>query len=127
MRRTRTDTRPAAHPPAHSRLLAEPGEHTRPIDWQAVTAARPEVLLVLPCGFPPDRTEHELHLLTALSEWNDLPAVRDGRAWILDGPAHFNRPGPRVVRGAEILAHALHGVRMGAPPTADEARPLPGT
>ncbi|MFJ8043573.1 cobalamin-binding protein [Kitasatospora sp. NPDC096147] len=106
-------------------LLARPGEHTRPMEWTAVLEARPEVLLVLPCGFPPERTERELHLLTGLPGWADLPAVRDGRVWVLDGPAHFNRPGPRVVRGAEVLAHVLHGVTSGEPVTAAEARPVP--
>lgn len=106
-------------------LLAQPGEHTKAMEWQAVLDARPDVVLVLPCGFPPDRTESELHLLTELPGWADLPAVRDGRVWILDGPAYFNRPGPRIVRGAEVLAHVLHGATVGEPVTAGEARQLP--
>ncbi|MEV6134342.1 cobalamin-binding protein [Streptomyces violaceusniger] len=107
-------------------LLAAPGAHTQPMTWEAVRAARPEVVLVLPCGFPPERTLRETELLTRLPGWTDLPAVRDGRVWVLDGPAYFNRPGPRVVRGAEVLAHVLHGVQPGTAVTADEARPFPG-
>ncbi|MFE9840715.1 hypothetical protein [Streptomyces goshikiensis] len=38
------------------RLLAAPGEHTRPMGWEAVGAARPDVLLLMPCGFAPERT-----------------------------------------------------------------------
>ncbi|MFD5095296.1 hypothetical protein ACFWMR_32160 [Amycolatopsis thailandensis] len=60
-------------------------------------------LLLIPCGFPPERTEAELPPLTGLPGWDDMPAVR-----VLDGPAYFNRPGPRVVDGAEILADVLH-------------------
>ncbi|WP_432113312.1 cobalamin-binding protein [Streptomyces sp. S1] len=105
-------------------LLAAPGEHTGPMTWEAVRAARPDVLLVLPCGFPPERTLRERELLTSLPGWEDLPAVRAGAVWVLDGPAHFNRPGPRVVRGAEVLAHVLHGVRAGRPVTEAEAFPL---
>ncbi|AEM85363.1 cobalamin-binding protein [Streptomyces violaceusniger] len=107
-------------------LLATSGEHTKPMTWEAVRAARPEVVLVLPCGFPPERTLRETELLTRLPGWTDLPAVRDGRVWVLDGPAYFNRPGPRVVRGAEVLAHVLHGVRAGTAVTADEAGLFPG-
>ncbi|GAA2239620.1 MULTISPECIES: cobalamin-binding protein [Kitasatospora] len=103
-------------------LLAEAGEHTKPITWDAVRSARPDVLLVLPCGFPPARTEREFHLLTGLPGWDELPAVRDDRVWILDGPSYFNRPGPRVVRGVEVLAQILHGVRTGDTVTVDEAR-----
>ncbi|MEU9618925.1 MULTISPECIES: cobalamin-binding protein [unclassified Streptomyces] len=105
-------------------LLAEPGEHTEPMTWDQVRAARPDVLLVMPCGFPPERTLRERDALTSLPGWDDLPAVQAGSVWVLDGPAYFNRPGPRVVRGAEILAHVLHGVRAGAAVTADEARPF---
>lgn len=96
-------------------LLAAPGEHTTPVAWQAVLDARPDVVLLLPCGFPPERTMAELDLLTRLPGWADLP-----RVWVLDGPAHYNRPGPRVVRGAEVLARVLHDV--GPPVTPAEAR-----
>ncbi|GAA1714682.1 cobalamin-binding protein [Streptomyces yatensis] len=106
-------------------LLAASGAHTKPMTWEAVRTARPEVVLVLPCGFPPERTLRETALLTRLPGWADLPAVRDGRVWVLDGPAYFNRPGPRVVRGAEVLAHVLHGVQAGTAVTADEACPYP--
>ncbi|WP_410599232.1 cobalamin-binding protein [Amycolatopsis sp. lyj-90] len=85
-------------------LLADAGEHTRPITWDAVVGARPDILLLIPCGFPPERTEAELPLLTGLPGWDEIPA-----AHILDGPAYFNRPGPRVVDGAELLADVLHG------------------
>ncbi|MFJ6934702.1 cobalamin-binding protein [Streptomyces sp. NPDC101132] len=105
-------------------LLAEPGEHTQPMTWEAVREASPDVVLVLPCGFPPERTMAEIDLLTALPGWQELPAVRAGEVWVLDGPAYFNRPGPRVVRGAEVLAHVLHGVRAGDPVTEAEARRL---
>ncbi|MER5872969.1 cobalamin-binding protein [Streptomyces sp. NPDC002044] len=105
-------------------LLAAPGEHTRPMTWDDVREARPDVLLVLPCGFAPERTLRERESLTALPGWPDLPAVRRGEVWVLDGPAYFNRPGPRVVRGAEALARLLHGVAAGDPVTGAEARRL---
>ncbi|MFJ6072717.1 cobalamin-binding protein [Streptomyces sp. NPDC093065] len=105
-------------------LLAAPGEHTKPMTWEEVRTARPDVLLVLPCGLPPERTLREAELLTGLPGWSELPAVRSGRVWVLDGPSYFNRPGPRVVRGAEVLAHVLHGVQAGEPVTASEARTL---
>ncbi|WP_260609676.1 ABC transporter substrate-binding protein [Streptomyces sp. WAC06614] len=105
-------------------LLAAPGEHTKAMTWEAVRAARPDVILVLPCGFPPERTLAEINLLRSLPGWEGLPAVRTGEVWVLDGPAYFNRPGPRVVRGAEVLAHVLHGVRVGDPVTEAEARRL---
>ncbi|HVV13455.1 cobalamin-binding protein [Amycolatopsis sp.] len=103
-------------------LLARAGEHTEPVQWQAVLDANPDVVLLMPCGLSPQRTVTELDLLTGLPGWNHLPAVRGGAVWVLDGPAYFNRPGPRVVRGAEVLAHVLHGVAAGEPVTREEAR-----
>ncbi|TCO45285.1 iron complex transport system substrate-binding protein [Actinocrispum wychmicini] len=102
-------------------LFAGVGEHTSAIGWDAVVAARPDVLLLMPCGFPPERTEAEIHLLTARPGWADLPAVRAGEVWVLDGPAYFNRPGPRVVRGVEALAHVLHGLPADPPVGSAEA------
>jgi iron complex transport system substrate-binding protein len=78
-------------------LIAEKGEHTTPIDWQTVHDAHPDVVLLMPCGFPPERTLKE------------LPDQRFPEMWVLDGPSYYNRPGPRVVRGIEVLAHVLHG------------------
>jgi iron complex transport system substrate-binding protein len=103
-------------------LLAEAGEHTRPMEWQALRASQPDVIVLMPCGFTPERTESEWRLLTGLPGWADLPAVRGGQVWVLDGPAYFNRPGPRVVRGVEVLAHVLHGIAADAPVTPAEAR-----
>ncbi|WUI02754.1 ABC transporter substrate-binding protein [Spirillospora sp. NBC_00431] len=97
-------------------LLAAPGEHTGPMTAETLAAARPDVIVLMPCGFSPDRTGAEA-----------TPAGWAGRAdqvWVVDGPAYFNRPGPRVVRGAEILAHILHDVTTGAPVHPTEAHRL---
>lgn len=106
-------------------LLAEAGEHTEAVGWETVSSARPDVLLLMPCGLPPQRTEAELDSLTRLPGWADLPAVAAGEVWIVDGPAYFNRPGPRVARGAEVLARVLHGVTTGDEVTEEEARRAP--
>ncbi len=62
----------------------------------------------MPCGFPIAQTRRELDRLRARPEWNALRAVRAGRASVVDGNAFFNRPGPRLVESAEILATILH-------------------
>ena len=40
-------------------------------------------------------------------EWRTLKAVRNGRAFVCDGNAYFNRPGPRLVDALEMLAEAI--------------------
>ena len=34
--------------------------------------------------------------------------MRAGRVFVTDGNRYFNRPGPRLVESAEILAELLH-------------------
>jgi iron complex transport system substrate-binding protein len=34
--------------------------------------------------------------------------VREGRVYVVDANAYFARPGPRVVDGAELMAHLVH-------------------
>jgi iron complex transport system substrate-binding protein len=62
-----------------------------------------------PCGFTPERTIGELDVARQWPGWADVPAVRNDEVWVVDGPAYFNRPGPRVIDGAEILAAVLAG------------------
>jgi iron complex transport system substrate-binding protein len=85
-----------------------------------VIDAQPDVVILMPCGMPIERTRADLDAITSRDGWTDLPAVRDERVYIVDASSYFNRPGPRVVRGAEILAALLHP-DLFAPPTADEA------
>jgi iron complex transport system substrate-binding protein len=89
-------------------LFGEAGRHSPRLEWLEVTAADPEVILVLPCGFDIARTRQELPALTRRPGWENLRAVREGRVVLLDGNQYFNRPGPRLAESLEILAEILH-------------------
>jgi len=82
--------------------------HSPYLDWSDLTAADPEVILILPCGFDIARTREELSPLTRKPEWNRLRAVRRNRTYLLDGNQYCNRPGPRLVESLEILAEVIH-------------------
>lgn len=88
--------------------LAKKGEASRRIDWKEVVDFAPDILVLMPCGFDIDRTLKEMRLLSKTAGWNDLPAVRHGNVFAVNGHAYFNRPGPRLVDGLEILAQILH-------------------
>jgi iron complex transport system substrate-binding protein len=88
--------------------FGEAGKHSPFLEWSALTAADPEVILVSPCGFPLERTLAEIPRLVAREEWAALRAVRAGRVFLADGNAYFHRPGPRLVDSLEILAELLH-------------------
>ncbi|MDR7517983.1 MAG: cobalamin-binding protein [Armatimonadota bacterium] len=84
--------------------LGTPGGASTVIEWDQVVAYAPEVIVVAPCGFDLARARAEGSLLAGRPGWDDLPAVRTGRVFLADGSAYFSRPGPRIVRGLEILA-----------------------
>jgi len=90
-------------------LVLGPGEHSVPQRWDDVRRLAPDVVVFGPCGLSPERTIAELDVARQWPGWADVPAVRDDQIWVVDGPAYFNRPGPRVVDGAEILAAILAG------------------
>jgi len=87
------------------------GEHSPWLDWQAFRAADPNVIAIMPCGFDIAHSREELPLLEALPGWSELAAVKQGRSFVTDGNQYFNRPGPRLVESAEILAEMLHPQR----------------
>jgi iron complex transport system substrate-binding protein len=93
-------------------ILGHDGRPTGAIGWDAITAAAPEVVLVIPCGFRVAQSVPEVERLHALPAFAALPAVRAGRVAILDGNAFFNRPGPRLVESAEHAAAAIHPARF---------------
>jgi iron complex transport system substrate-binding protein len=89
-------------------VLGAEGEHARAVPFEALAAARPEMLLVAPCGFGIPEALADLPGLAALPGWGELPAVRDGEVYVADGNHYFNRPGPRLVESLEIVAEILN-------------------
>jgi iron complex transport system substrate-binding protein len=89
-------------------LLARSGQHSDYIAMDAIVAADPDVIAIMPCGFDIDRSCEEMSMLACGPEWSRLSAVQSGRVYVTDGNQYFNRPGPRVVESAEILAELLH-------------------
>ena len=89
-------------------MLGEAGRHSGYFEFERMIEADPDVIAVMPCGFDIPRTAAEMLPLAAQPGWADLSAVRNGRVFLTDGNQYFNRPGPRVVESAEILAELLH-------------------
>ncbi len=88
--------------------LAPPGSHSRTLAWQELVVDAADVLCAMPCGFSLARTLSELDPLLRQEPWRHLPAVRAGKLFAVDGNSYFNRPGPRLVESAEILAGIAH-------------------
>ena len=103
--------------------LGRPGEKSRRVSSGDVVAASPEVAVLMPCGFDLERTWNEAAVVTEASWWSRVPAARKKRVWLVNGSSYFNRPGPRLVDGLEILAHILQPTLFPRPPAPTDARP----
>lgn len=94
-------------------VLGAAGSHSPEVTMARVHEADPDVILLAPCGYDLERTRAERAVLQALEGWERLRAVREGRVALADGSAYLNRPGPRLVESAAIVAAVAHGVGPG--------------
>ncbi len=91
-------------------VLGTPGEKSFRTTWEAVHTARPEVVVVAPCGY---HLAGAAELAADLVTREVLPAGIP--VWAVDANASFARPGPRLVDGIEALAAIFHPDALGAP------------
>jgi iron complex transport system substrate-binding protein len=84
-------------------VLGLAGENSAERTWADVAAARPDVVIVMPCGYNAEiaHREAEMHR-------DELVRVGAGEVFAVDAAAYFSRPGPRIVDGLELLASILH-------------------
>jgi len=100
-------------------VLVSESEPFRKVDWETLAEADPDVIVVMPCGFPIDRTLEELRDRRTGDMLRSIRATREGRCFLADGNAYFNRPGPRIAESAEILAGLLHPDIFGGTTTSE--------
>ena len=84
-------------------VLGKRAAKSERITPERVLEAAPEVTVLMPCGFSLERTVQEYRRST----WVDLPGW-SGQIYAVDGSSYFNRPGPRLVDGVEILSEIFH-------------------
>lgn len=97
-------------------LIGEAGGHSREVAWSALERLDPDVLVIMPCGFGLDASVTAADGHAALLERVASRAIASGRSFVVDGSSYFNRSGPRVVDGVEIMAGLLHADVVQAPP-----------
>ncbi|NIM51360.1 MAG: ABC transporter substrate-binding protein [Gemmatimonadales bacterium] len=93
-------------------LVSEAAAPSREVSWDALAGLDPDVLVVMPCGYGlaaarADADRYARNLARVAGR-----AMRNGRAFVVDGSAYFNRSGPRMVDGIEILGALLHPDRF---------------
>jgi len=78
-------------------VLGTAGEPSRTTTWEAVAAARPELVVVAPCGFGVEEAAAAAATLDV-----DCAVVA------VDADSYYSRPAPRVADGVAQLAHLFH-------------------
>ncbi len=82
-------------------VLGVAGQKSVRIGWDDLHAARPDVVVVAPCGYDRSGAEQQASAVADL-----LPA--GVRVHAVDADGMWARPGPRLVDGVEELASVLH-------------------
>jgi iron complex transport system substrate-binding protein len=100
-------------------VLGLAGGHSEVTRWEAVAAAEPDVVVVMPCGYDATRARQE-----AETYRERLDSLGAGQVVAVEAAAYFSRPGPRLIDGLELLAWLLHPDRFPEPPPAAEAHAL---
>ncbi|NBC88911.1 MAG: ABC transporter substrate-binding protein [Alphaproteobacteria bacterium] len=90
-------------------VLIDQSVHSHWIEFDAVLESDPDLIALMPCGYPVEQTLAEARPLLAQDPWRRLRAVREGNVWAVDGHHLFNRPGPRLIESAQVLACLVNG------------------
>lgn len=94
-------------------LAGRAGARSTQEDWDALTGLDPDALVVMPCGYGLGAARQDAHRYASRLRAVAPRAISEGRAYVVDASSYFNRSGPRVVDGVEILAALLHPERFG--------------
>ncbi len=100
-------------------VLGLPGEPSQTVSWEQVAAARPEIVVAMPCGYDERRAHAE-----ATAYARELAGLGAERIVAVNASAYFSRPGPRLIDGLELLAHVLHPERVPEAPAQAQAQAL---
>lgn len=84
-------------------VIGAPGQRSARTTFEDVAVARPDLVVVAPCGFDRDGARAQADALLAAGLLPNDVAVH-----CVDADAMWARPGPRVVDGIEELAAVLH-------------------
>lgn len=84
-------------------VLGNRGTDSVRVNWEQIAEAAPEVVVFMPCGYDVAAAAAEGAALLDRPELSEVSSIH-----AVDATSYFSRPGPRLVRGVEILAAVLH-------------------
>jgi len=85
-------------------VLSSAGEASRRATWAEVRGARPEIVILAPCGYDLEQTLQQAQLIRA-----QLESLDARETWATNATALFSRCTPASVAGVEMLAAIFAG------------------
>jgi len=89
-------------------VLGRPRQPSFRVSTEQILGSRPDVIVIMPCGYDVDRATAEFRLDRFPPGAAAFPAVGEHRIFAVNANAYFSRPGPRLAEGVALLAHLLH-------------------
>ena len=86
-------------------VLSGAGEPSRRASWGEIRAAKPEIVILAPCGYDLGETITQSREIE-----EELASLNAREIWATNATALFSRCTPATIRGVEVLAAILHGV-----------------
>ncbi len=86
-------------------VLSGAGEASRRASWEEIRAAKPEIVILAPCGYDLAETVAQSREISG-----ELASLGAREIWATNATALFSRCTPATVRGIEVLAAMIHGV-----------------
>ena len=83
-------------------VLSGAGEASRRAKWEEIRAAKPEVVILAPCGYDLRQTQMQGHAIAG-----ELRSLGAREVWATDATALFSRCTPASVRAVEVIAGML--------------------
>lgn len=102
-------------------LLREPSYR---VTADRILESRPDVIVVMPCGYNLSRVTAEFRVEQLPRGAEDLSAVKERRVFAVDANAYFSRPGPRLADGVALLAQLFHAELCSFDFPAESFRPV---
>jgi iron complex transport system substrate-binding protein len=90
-------------------VLGRAGQVSVRVSAADIAQSAADVLIVMPCGYDEARAAREFTEMNLAALWPDLPAIRNGRVYAIDGNSYTSRPGPRLADGVELLRSCFAG------------------
>ena len=89
--------------------ISKTGEHSRRMDFEEISNADADIIILMPCGFDTKRTISEYrNILEKDERWNSLKAAQNQAVFAVDANSFFSKPSIRTIEGIEILAKIIH-------------------